>query len=103
MSIFLRAKVTSGFFNCKTLGYQSPDSRSLSPGTKVLSQPETRLKPTKAKPQSVSLSEAVHPDHTGRPFELIDILLSQKKDCQIFLDGLNPDTDFSGTGREGFP
>lgn len=83
VSIFLRAKVISLFFNHKTLGYQSPDSRSLSPATKVLSLPETRLKPTRAKSQSLSLAEAVYPLHTGRPFEPIDILLSQKKDCQF--------------------
>lgn len=102
VSIFLRAKVISLFFNHKTLGYQSPDSRSLSPATKVLSLPEIRLKPTRAKSQSLSSAEAVYPLHTGRPFEPIDILLSQKKDCQIFLDALNPDTDFSETGRKVF-
>lgn len=102
-SIFLWAKVTSVFFNCKTLGYQSPDSRSLSSGTKVLSLLETRLKPTRAKPQSVSSAKIVCPHHTGRPSELTAILLSQKKDCQIFLDALNPDKDFSGPGKKGFP
>lgn len=103
MSIFLRANVTSVFFDPRTLGCQSPGSRLLSPAAKVLSPPETILKSAVESPQSLLSSDVVHPHHIGRPFELIDIFQSQKKDCQIFLGDLHPDTDFSGTGREGFP
>lgn len=61
VSIFQRTKVTSMFFNPRTLGCQSPDSRLLSPATKVVSPPETILTPTRANPQSLSSSGIVHP------------------------------------------
>lgn len=100
VSIFQRTKVTSMFFNARTLECQSPDSRLLSPTSKVISPPETILTPTRANPQSLSSSGIVHPIV---PFELIGTFQSKKKDCQIFLHDLDPDTDFSETGREGFP